>query len=353
MVAVVGLHRLAQLALRQGHARLDEGAHQAAAAVHHGAVGQEGVALGGVELVGLRVPAVVALLVHGRVKGGNGILRPLDLRQQGVGLGLHLRLLLVGNGAAILILREGQQDVLAAVNALGVDHVFHVLVGGGELPGLGVLGLQLAHQHGDLIGQLLIGGLGNTLLVQVLLEGDAVVHFQGGGHALHLAGNALPVLVGEGDSLLIDPAHGHGVQLAVVQGRLFQVVAGGGAVDLLLPGGIVGQVAAVLGLGDGVEQPVQILVGHHILPVGGVEHRVPGDTGGLVGDIVGGRGTGGGGVGGLVGAAGQGPQQQRTGQARAQELLPIHRSKSSLFAFSRVQCTLFPRFRQEVPVPIH
>ena len=33
VVAVVGLHRLAQLALRQGHARLDEGAHQAAAAV--------------------------------------------------------------------------------------------------------------------------------------------------------------------------------------------------------------------------------------------------------------------------------------------------------------------------------
>ena len=321
MVAVIGLHRLADLAHLQSGTGGDKLGHQGGGAVHQRAGGQEGVAVGLEQLPGGLVPAVVALLVHGGVKGGNGVGGGGDLGIEGVGLFLGGRLLLVGGGGAVLMGGEGNENVLAVVDALRVDHVLDILVGGGELAGLLHGALQVLHLIiGVVEGQVALPG--DTLLVQPLLHGQAVVHLIHTAHLLQLLLGLGPLLLGDGGPRRFGVVGHRGVQLADILGILLEVVGGGGALDLLLPGGVVGQIACVLGIGDAGQQPVQILVGGDVPAVHGEEHRVPGQAGGLIGDIIGGGGGAGLGIGGA--ASGQSAGEKRAAETSAQEFFPIH-----------------------------
>ena len=337
MVAVVGLHGLADLAHLQLGTGGDELGDQGAAAVHHGAGGQEGVTLGLIQLAGGLVPAVVALLVHSGVEGGGGIGSSGDLSIQGVGLRLGGRLLLIGGIGAVVVLGEGQQDVLAAVNALGIDHVPDVIIGGVQLAGLLQGLLQAGHQVVGVV-QAQVALPADALLVQPLLGGQAIVGLIHSAHLVQLLLSLGPLILGDHDARLIGVVSHGGVQLADLQGLLLQIVGGGLALDLLLPGLVVGQIAGALSGGDAGQQPVQILVGGDLPAVHGEEHGVPAQAGGLIGDVVG----SGGGLRLRRAATGHGPGQKRAAESGAQEFLPVH------ISFLLVVAGLFRRNRTSV-----
>ena len=316
VVAVGGLHRVADLPHGQGLGGVDKLADQGAGAVGQVAVAVEGVPLRHVQIAVL-VPAVVAALVHHRVKLRGGVGGGADLGEELVGLLQHGGLLLVGGGGAVLVGGEGQQDVLGPGVAGLLNHGVQIGLTGLKLAPLLQGGLEILGQVGHAV-ELAEGRVADALLIQVLLVGHAVVGVQVLGQGLQLGVHGVLVLLAEGDALGGGMVGHGGVENAGVQGVLTQVLRRGGAVDLLLPGVVVGQIAALLGGGHALEQPEQVLVGGDLGAVHGEEHRVPGDAGGLVGDVVGI------GLGRLGGAGGQPRQQHRAAHSGAQETVQFH-----------------------------
>ena len=194
-----------------------------------------------------------------------------------------------------------------------------VLVGGVQLAGLLQGLLQAGHQVVGVV-EAQIALPADALLIQPLLGGQAVIGLIHGPHLVQLLLGLGPLLLGDHDARLVGMVGHGGVQLADLQGLVLQVVGGGLALDLLLPGLVVVQIAGALGGGDAGEQPVQVLVGGDLPAVHGEEYGVPAQAGGLIGDIIG----GGGGLGLRRATSGHGPGQKRAAESGAQEFLPIH-----------------------------
>ena len=319
MVAVGGFHGLADLTHGQGLGGTLKLRH------HLAGIGQ--VTVGRIELVVL-VPAVLTALVHHLVKLHQGVCGGPNLGQELVGLRLDGGLLLVGDGAAVLVLREGQQDVLGLIVARLLHHGIQIGVLGGQLPRLLHLGLEAPGQIGHLV-QLAESRLADALLVQVLLKGHPVIAVHPLGQRLQLSVRLGLLLLGHGQSRRRRVVGHRGVEHAGVPRVLLQILRRGDAVELLLPSVVVRQVTALLGRGHALEQPEQVLVGGNLCAIHRKEHRVPGHTGGLIGHV------------GRVhlrraGRAGcQSGHEQRPGHAGAQKLFHVHACLSSLFGFQK------------------